>query len=146
MLFRMDRIKPIGTYIEIVFNLYLYYCHRYAPTIIDALVSSIDDQDEVIAMESMLGLSRVFGIVDESRVAPILVNICHRIRPAFEKVLPTIIHHEIFFIYHIFYRVMMIFERHRLLYLVRCGDLVKIVQQMRFTSKCTLTYLPLRSM
>eukprot|EP00026_Physarum_polycephalum_P000352 Phypoly_transcript_00352.p1 GENE.Phypoly_transcript_00352~~Phypoly_transcript_00352.p1 ORF type:complete len:1660 (+),score=332.46 Phypoly_transcript_00352:97-5076(+) len=59
--------------------------NRYAPTIIDALVSSIDDQDEVIAMESMLGLSKVFGVVDESRVAPILVNICHRIRPAFEK-------------------------------------------------------------
>lgn len=64
--------------------------NRYAPTIIDALVSSIDDQDEVIAMESMLGLSKVFGIVDESRVAPILVNICHRIRPAFEKVPHTI--------------------------------------------------------
>jgi len=59
--------------------------NRYAPTIIDALVSSIDDQDEVTAMESMLGLSKVFGVVDESRVAPILVNICHRIRPAFEK-------------------------------------------------------------
>jgi len=59
--------------------------NRYAPTIIDVLVSSIDDHDEVIAMESMLGLSKVFEAVDESRVAPILVNICHRIRPAFEK-------------------------------------------------------------
>jgi hypothetical protein len=33
--------------------------NRYAPTIIDVLVSSIDDHDEVIAMESMLGLSKV---------------------------------------------------------------------------------------
>ena len=64
---------------------FINLCTRYAPTIIDALVSSIDDQDEVTAMESMLGLSKVFGVVDESRVAPILVNICHRIRPAFEK-------------------------------------------------------------
>eukprot|EP01132_Coremiostelium_polycephalum_P004092 gene4092-5120_t len=59
--------------------------NRYAPTVIDALSSSIDDADEVIAMESMLGLSRIFTIVDEARVAPILVNICNRIRPAFEK-------------------------------------------------------------
>jgi hypothetical protein len=32
-------------------------------------------------------VEQVFEAVDESRVAPILVNICHRIRPAFEKVL-----------------------------------------------------------
>eukprot|EP01113_Clastostelium_recurvatum_P024391 TRINITY_DN2913_c0_g1_i2.p1 TRINITY_DN2913_c0_g1~~TRINITY_DN2913_c0_g1_i2.p1 ORF type:complete len:827 (-),score=264.21 TRINITY_DN2913_c0_g1_i2:42-2447(-) len=59
--------------------------NRYAQTVIDALVSSIDDVDEVIAMESMKGLSRVFEVVDEARVAPILVNVCLRIRPAFEK-------------------------------------------------------------
>ncbi|KYQ89059.1 hypothetical protein DLAC_10285 [Tieghemostelium lacteum] len=59
--------------------------NRYAPTVIDALSTSIDDQDEVIAMECMLGLSKIFEIADEGRVAPILVNICNRIRPAFEK-------------------------------------------------------------
>ncbi|EGG22616.1 hypothetical protein DFA_04746 [Cavenderia fasciculata] len=59
--------------------------NRYAPTVIDALSSSIDDSDEVMAMESMLGLSKIFTVVDESRVAPILVNICNRIKPAFEK-------------------------------------------------------------
>jgi len=59
--------------------------NRYAPTIIDALMCSIDDANEVIAMEAMNGLSKIFGLVDEARVAPILVNICHRIRPAFEK-------------------------------------------------------------
>lgn len=52
---------------------------------LDALISSIDDQYEDIAMESMNGLSKVFEIVEVERVAPILVNICHRIRPAFEK-------------------------------------------------------------
>ncbi|GAM28545.1 hypothetical protein SAMD00019534_117210, partial [Acytostelium subglobosum LB1] len=59
--------------------------NRYAPTVIDAISSSIDDSDEVMAMESMLGLSKIFTIVDEARVAPILVNICNRIKPAFEK-------------------------------------------------------------
>ncbi|KAF2070139.1 hypothetical protein CYY_008538 [Polysphondylium violaceum] len=59
--------------------------NRYAPTVIDALSTSIDDQDETMAMECMLGLSRMFEVADEGRVAPILVNICNRIRPAFEK-------------------------------------------------------------
>ncbi|GAM26848.1 hypothetical protein SAMD00019534_100230 [Acytostelium subglobosum LB1] len=59
--------------------------NRYAPTVIDAISSAIDDADEVMAMEAMLGLSRIFALVDEARVAPILVNICNRIKPAFEK-------------------------------------------------------------
>ena len=36
-------------------------------------------------MEAMNGLARIFELVDEANVAPVLVNICHRIRPAFEK-------------------------------------------------------------
>jgi hypothetical protein len=58
---------------------------KYATTILDALVSYIDNADEVLAMESMNGLSKVFELVDESRVAPTLINLCHRIKPAFEK-------------------------------------------------------------
>merc|ERR1712054_204983 len=46
---------------------------------------SVDDENEVIALEAMNGLSKIFELIDESRVAPILVMICHRIRPAFEK-------------------------------------------------------------
>jgi hypothetical protein len=59
--------------------------NKYAPTVLDALLSSIDDAREGVAMEAMTGLSKVFGIVEDSRIAPILVNICHRIRPAFDK-------------------------------------------------------------
>lgn len=58
---------------------------KYATTILDALVSYIDNADETLAMESMNGLSKVFELVDEGRVAPTLVNLCHRIKPAFEK-------------------------------------------------------------
>lgn len=59
--------------------------NQYAPTVLDALMSSIDDQNEILALEAMNGLSKVFKIVEESRISPILVNVCHRIKPAFDK-------------------------------------------------------------
>ncbi|PRP83406.1 hypothetical protein PROFUN_09434 [Planoprotostelium fungivorum] len=59
--------------------------NKYAPTILDALLSSIDDRDDNIAQQAMNGLAKVFGMADEQRISPILVNICHRIRPAFDK-------------------------------------------------------------
>ncbi|KAH3758032.1 hypothetical protein Pelo_10162 [Pelomyxa schiedti] len=59
--------------------------NKYASTILDALTSCIEDPNEEFVMESMLGLSKVLEVVDETKVAPILVNLCHRIRPAFEK-------------------------------------------------------------
>jgi hypothetical protein len=60
--------------------------NKYAPTVLDALMSSIDDQLEAISLEAMNGLSKVFAVVDETRMAPIIINICLRIKPAFEKV------------------------------------------------------------
>jgi len=59
--------------------------NKYAPTVLYALMSSIDERDDNIAMEAMLGLARVFDMVSEERIAPILINICNRIRPAFDK-------------------------------------------------------------
>jgi len=59
--------------------------NRFSTTIIDALMCAIDNPDEALAMEAMNGLARIFELVDERCVSPILVNICHRIRPAFEK-------------------------------------------------------------
>ena len=64
--------------------------NKYATTILDALLTSIDDQNEILAMEAMNGLAKVFELVDEERVAPVLVNICNRIRPAFSKKNPEI--------------------------------------------------------
>ncbi|KAL6063739.1 HEAT repeat domain containing protein [Balamuthia mandrillaris] len=58
---------------------------RYAATILDALVSCVDSADEGLCMASMDGLAKVFELIDEGRVAPILVNLCQRIRPAFEN-------------------------------------------------------------
>jgi len=48
-------------------------------------MSAIDDKLDDIALEAMNGLSKAFGVIDESRIAPILINIFHRIRPAFDN-------------------------------------------------------------
>jgi len=61
------------------------HIHKYAPTILDALMSSIDDRSDDVALESMNGLAKVFQVIDETRIAPVLINICHRIRPAFDN-------------------------------------------------------------
>ena len=46
-----------------------------------------EDPDELITMEAMNGLSRIFDRIDEGHVRPILINITLRIRPCFEKVI-----------------------------------------------------------
>ena len=52
--------------------------NHYAPTVLDALTSSMEHVDEAIVLEAMAGLSKVFNVVERARVQPILVNICHR--------------------------------------------------------------------
>jgi len=64
--------------------------NKYAPTVLDALMSSIDDPNDTISLEAMNGLAKVFKIVQEERISPFLINICHRIRPAFDKPLASI--------------------------------------------------------
>lgn len=45
-----------------------------------------EDPEDLITMEAMSGLSRIFSQIDEGHVRPILINITLRIRPCFEKV------------------------------------------------------------
>ena len=45
-----------------------------------------EDPEDLITMEAMSGLSRIFEQIDEGHVRPILINIALRIRPCFEKV------------------------------------------------------------
>eukprot|EP01127_Copromyxa_protea_P018695 TRINITY_DN5940_c0_g1_i1.p1 TRINITY_DN5940_c0_g1~~TRINITY_DN5940_c0_g1_i1.p1 ORF type:complete len:1700 (-),score=516.03 TRINITY_DN5940_c0_g1_i1:86-4894(-) len=58
---------------------------KYSPTVLDALMSAIDDKLDDVVLEAMNGLSKIFKVVDEARIAPILINIFHRIRPAFDN-------------------------------------------------------------
>ena len=47
-----------------------------------------EDPENSITLEALSGLSRILSELDESSVRQILINICLRIRPCFEKVNP----------------------------------------------------------
>ena len=52
-------------------------------------MAGMDDRDDVedeITLESMSGLAKILAKLDENNVRQILINICLRIRPCFEKV------------------------------------------------------------
>ncbi len=62
---------------------------KFSTTILSAMLAGMDDRedpDDLITMEAMSGLSRIFEQIDEGHVRPILINIALRIRPCFEKV------------------------------------------------------------
>jgi HEAT repeat protein len=63
--------------------------NRYSQTILDALLSNVDSQEEPVSLEAMTGLAKVFDLVSEEKVAPILVNLCNRVKPAFEAQTPS---------------------------------------------------------
>ena len=45
-----------------------------------------DDLEDEITLEAMSGLAKILAKLDENNVRQILINICLRIRPCFEKV------------------------------------------------------------
>ena len=66
---------------------------KYSTTILSAMMAGMDDKDDLedeITLESMSGLAKILAKLDENNVRQILINICLRIRPCFEKVGPKI--------------------------------------------------------
>lgn len=66
---------------------------QFSTTILSAMLAGMDDRedpDDLITMEAMSGLARIFQQIDEGHVRPILINIALRIRPCFEKVFSVI--------------------------------------------------------
>ena len=62
---------------------------KYSTTILSAMMAGMDDKDDLedeITLESMSGLAKILAKLDENNVRQILINICLRIRPCFEKV------------------------------------------------------------
>jgi len=53
------------------------------------MMAGMDDKDDLedeITLEAMSGLAKILAKLDENNVRQILINICLRIRPCFEKV------------------------------------------------------------
>ena len=75
---------------RIVFTLSaLCQVSQFSTTILSAMLAGMDDREDpedLITMEAMSGLARIFQQIDEGHVRPILINIALRIRPCFEKV------------------------------------------------------------
>lgn len=96
---KIQALRGLGNIVSVEIEEVLIPCriyvtckaNKYAPSVLDALLTSIDDHNESIAMEAMNGLAKIFSIVEESRISPIIINICNRIRPAYEKVLRALL-------------------------------------------------------
>lgn len=61
---------------------------KYSTTILSAMMAGMDDKDDLedeITLEAMSGLAKILAKLDENNVRQILINICLRIRPCFEK-------------------------------------------------------------
>ena len=56
-----------------------------ATSILSSLISASEDGDAEVAGEAVASLTRIVGVVSEGTVAPMLISICFRLRPAFER-------------------------------------------------------------
>ena len=71
---------------------FAFQLEKYSTTILSAMMAGMDDKDDLedeITLESMSGLAKILAKLDENNVRQILINICLRIRPCFEKVSAT---------------------------------------------------------
>jgi hypothetical protein len=56
-----------------------------ATSVISSLTAAAEDADADVAAEAVLSLTRIAGVVSEDLIGPMLVSICFRLRPAFER-------------------------------------------------------------
>ena len=76
-------------FIKFVLCSFVVQVSTFSTTILSAMLAGMDDREDpedLITMEAMSGLARIFEQIDEGHVRPILINIALRIRPCFEKV------------------------------------------------------------
>ncbi|XP_065915103.1 maestro heat-like repeat-containing protein family member 1 [Dysidea avara] len=81
---RMYSIRGLGNMADIEGN----QVGKFSTTVLSAMLAGMDDKedpDDLITMEAMSGLAKIFEQIDEKHVRPILINIALRIRPCFEK-------------------------------------------------------------
>ena len=56
-----------------------------ATSILSSLISASEDTDSEVAGEAVASLTRIVGVVGEATMAPMLISVCWRLRPAFER-------------------------------------------------------------
>ncbi len=57
-----------------------------ATSILSALTAAAEDTDAEVAAEAVQSLTRIVGVVSEETIGPMLISICFRVRPAFDRV------------------------------------------------------------
>ena len=63
---------------------------QHSTTLVSAMMAGLDDMDESITLEAMIGLTKTLAMLDERDVRPILINVLLRIRPCFDKEAPRV--------------------------------------------------------
>lgn len=56
-----------------------------ATSVLSSLTAAAEDADADVAAEAVLSLTRIAGVVSEELVGPMLISICFRLRPAFDR-------------------------------------------------------------
>ena len=56
-----------------------------ATSILSSLISASEDSDAEVAGEAVASLTRIVGVVSDATIAPMLISICFRLRPAFDR-------------------------------------------------------------
>lgn len=56
-----------------------------ASAVLSSLTSAAEDDDAAVAMEAVASLTKVVTVVEEATMGPLLINICFRMRPAFDR-------------------------------------------------------------
>ncbi len=64
--------------------------HRYVTPVVGALIANLEDLDESVIMQAMKSVSQIFEVADDEFIAPLLLNLCVRLKPSFEKSNPII--------------------------------------------------------
>jgi hypothetical protein len=57
-----------------------------AASVLAALTSASEDNESEVAAEAVASLTRIVQVVDSETISPMLINICFRMRPAFDRV------------------------------------------------------------
>jgi hypothetical protein len=56
-----------------------------APSVLSALTSASEDQAAGVAAQAVASLTCVVRVVNEATIGPMIINICYRMRPAFDR-------------------------------------------------------------